>query len=296
MLPLLQYASDGNTHYIRDAIEALAEWFGLTEAERAERLGSAKKFKFDDRVQWANTYLKKAGLLQSAGRGYFQVTQQGLDVLATNPRQIDRNYLMQFQGFAEFITESRPKKEQAIISETESVQTPEETLLASYETLRERLAQELLETVLAGSPSFFENLVVDLLVAMGYGGSQEDAGRAVGGTGDDGVDGVINEDRLGFDSIYIQAKRWSPTQTVGRPEIQKFVGSLVGNGVSKGIFITTSRFSDEAIDYAGKLLQQKVILVDGKQLSQLMIDYDVGVLKVETYTLKRLDAEYFQLQ
>lgn len=295
MLPLLEYASDGKEHYVRDAIQALAEFFDLSEADRRERLPSGKKFTFDDRVQWANTYLKKAGLLRSVRRGFFQITERGYSVLETNPPYLDRDFLMQYPEFVEFLNPTgRPTSSTQIVSlKDQDEQTPQEILDGSYQTLRKQLAQELLDAIMENDPAFFEELVVELIVAMGYGGSVEDAGRAIGGPGDGGVDGIINEDKLGLDVIYIQAKRWAQDQVVGRQLVDSFAGSMLRAGVSKGILITTSRFSRDAIDQVKDFKQQKIILVDGETLASLMIENNIGVTPIKTYTISRIDTDYF---
>jgi restriction system protein len=291
MLPLLQFAGDGTAHHIRDAIEVLASHFGLTDGERSELIPSGKKYKFDDRVQWANTYLKKAGILESAGRGFFRITERGLSVLQANPESIDADFLMQFPEFKKFTSRDAPNN-----SGQEIRQTPQELLQSSYRTLRDELAQELLDTILSCPPNFFERLVVDLLLALGYGGAIEDAGDVIGKTGDNGIDGIIKEDKLGFDAIYVQAKRWDRSNVVSRPTIQAFAGSLIGQGATKGVFITTSSFSKDAISYANKIAQPKVILIDGEQLAKLMIDNDIGVTPIDTFTIKKVDLDYFQLE
>jgi restriction system protein len=242
MKPLLQFASDGEVHHVREAIEALAQYFNLTAEDREQRLPSGKKFTFDDRVQWANTYLKKAGLLISTGRGRLQITERGLTELGKNPPYIDMQYLMQFPEFVEFakpattteIGSSRP------ISEPKVEHTPQEVLQSSYQLLLKQLAQELLETIMDCSDSFFESLVRDLLLALGYGEAVEGAGEVVGGPSDGGINVKIKEDELGFDVIYVQAKRWRADSTVSSKEVQSFAGSLLGHGATKGVFITTS--------------------------------------------------------
>ncbi|MBN1966576.1 MAG: restriction endonuclease [Anaerolineae bacterium] len=295
MLPLLQFASDGREHHVREAIEELAEYFELSDADRRERIPSGKKFKFDDRVQWANTYLKKAGLLQSVRRGVFHITERGQKVLEKNPPYIDRDFLMQYPSFVEFQTKPQVSgsRRPADIPDAEEEQTPLEILESSYQTLRDELAQELLDAIQDNSPSFFEELVVELVVAMGYGGSVEDAGRAIGGPGDGGVDGIINEDKLGLDVIYIQAKKWAPAQVVGREVVDRFAGSMLRAGVSKGILITTSRFSRGAIEQVVDFKQQKIVLIDGETLANLMIDNGIGVTSLKTYTVSRIDSDYF---
>jgi restriction system protein len=297
MLPLLRFASDGQEHHVREAIEALANEFDLSEDDRNERLPSGRKYTFDDRVQWANTYLKKAGLLTSVRRGVFQITQAGLDVLADNPKHLSRDFLSRFPGFTEFVSiqPAKSKRETALPDEdiSEKTQTPREILERSYKAIRQALAVQLLEQIRTCEDSFFEHLVVDLLVAMGYGSSIEEAGKVVGKSGDGGIDGIISEDRLGFDAVYIQAKRWGENNTVGRPVVQGFAGSLLGHGVTKGVLVTTSRFSDEAIQYINNTKQPKIVLIDGKRLAELMIEHNIGVSPTQSYTIKEIDQDYF---
>ncbi len=294
MLPLLEFSGDGQEHHVREAINEIAEYINISEEDRNELLPSGKKFKFDDRVQWAKTYLKKAGLIVSTGRGTFQITQRGVDVLQSNPEAITRSFLMQFPEFVEFAT-PKPKTEEtpSQIDELETEQTPKELIHIIYQSLQSDLAEELIEYVLSASPSFFELLVVELLVAMGYGGSLEDAGEAIGRSGDGGIDGFIKEDKLGLDIVYIQAKRWGPDNSVGRPVVQGFVGSLMGKGAVKGVLITTSRFTRDAIEYAASMQNLKVILIGGQQLAQLMIEHNVGVSVEATYVVKKVDRDYF---
>jgi restriction system protein len=293
MLPLLQLAEDGKEHSIHEAVERLAEQFGLTEEEQTILLPSGQQPIFYNRVGWARTYMKKAGLLEDPRRGYFQITERGRKVLDKNPDRIDMKYLRQFPEYVEFKETARESSEipESIEEEVEDL-TPEEALENAYQKIREGLIDEILTAVQNSSPGFFEKLVVELLVNMGYGGSRRDAARAVGGSGDEGIDGIIDEDRLGLDNIYIQAKRWKEDIPVGRPEIQKFVGALQGQRARKGIFITTSRFTDEARTYASNI-QTKVVLIDGKRLANLMIDYNVGVSPQTRYEIKSLDSDYF---
>jgi len=286
MLPLLRVAGDGQEHSLRDVIDGLALQFGLTDKDRRELLPSGRQAKLDNRVGWARTYLKKAGLLESTGRGRFRVTERGLEVLRADPKAIDVRFLEQFPEFVQFRTR---KKQDTGVEERED-ETPEEMLEASYQSLRRDLADHLLERVRLCSPEFFERLVVDLLVAMGYGGSRKDAGQAVGQSGDGGIDGIIKEDKLGLDAIYIQAKRWKGT--VGRPVVQGFAGSLAGQRARKGVPITSSRFSDDAKDYVNRI-ERKIVLIDGEELADLMIDHEIGVTRVGSYTLKRIDLDYF---
>lgn len=289
MLPLLKFASDKNEHSSRESIEYLGQEFNLTEEDRKELLPSGTQAVFDNRVGWSRTYLKKAGLLESKKRGYFNITDDGLKVLEQNPTKINIDFLMQFPGYVEFRT--GVKKDISNESEIPKEDlTPEESLEYSYQKLRDNVAQELINNVKTCSPEFFEKLVVDLLLNMGYGGSRRDAGEAIGRSGDEGIDGIIKEDRLGLDTIYIQAKRWE--NTISRPEIQKFAGALQGQQAKKGVFITTSNFSQGAKDYAS-IIDSKVVLIDGERLAQLMIDYDIGVSKIKSYELKKVDTDYF---
>lgn len=294
MLPFLRYLSDGTEHTLRDAEDSLAEHFKLTPAERAELLPSGQQGIFKNRIGWARTYLKKASLLESPKRGVFKITERGLKTLASNPSRIDVKYLEQFPEFIEFRDASKPENSAgavAVIELPQSKTTPEEAIEVAHQGLREQLAAELLTRILACTPTFFEQLVVELLVKMGYGGSRRDAGERIGQTGDGGIDGIIKEDRLGLDTIFIQAKRWQGS--VGRPEIQKFVGALQGQRAKKGVFITTSTYTAEAADYATRI-DTKVVLIDGKQLAGLMIDFDVGVAPAATYVVKRIDSDYFE--
>lgn len=293
MLPLLRFAADGNDHTTREAVEVLATEFQLTPAERNELLASGQQAIFNNRVGWANSYLKKAGLLESPRRGALRITARGKQILGDNPTRIDVKYLERFPEFIEFRDASRNNRE---TTTTESVaiatdQTPEEALELAHQSLRLSLAQDILSRILACSPTFFERLVVELLVKMGYGGSRRDAGERIGQSGDGGIDGIIKEDRLGLDTIYIQAKRWQGS--VGRPEIQKFVGALQGQRAKKGVFITTSSYTAEAIDYASRI-DTKVVLIDGQLLANLMMDFDVGVSVAASYIVKRIDSDYFE--
>ena len=291
MLPLLQYASDGKEHSLREAITYLADVFNLSDEERKELLSSGQQAVFDNRVGWARTYLKKAGLFISPKRGFFQITDRGRDILIQNPLEINLKFLNQFPEFIEFKTTKKDndKSEPEIIEISET--TPQESIEFGYQKIRKELELELLNRVKSCSPDFFERLVVDLLVKMGYGGSRRDAGRAIGKSGDGGIDGIIKEDKLGLDIVYIQAKRWDNT-VVGRPEIQKFVGALHGQRARKGVFITTSRFSQEAREYVS-IIDSKIVLIDGQELAQLMIDNHVGVSTVSIYEIKKIDSDYF---
>jgi restriction system protein len=283
MLPLLELTGDSKEHKLSDAIEHLANHFNLTDAERKELLPSGKKPIFNDRVSWAVYYLKRAVLLTSPTRGKFQITPRGIDLLAQKPPRIDIKLLKRFSEFRDFISGNTKSTNLPL------EQTPDETIESAYRQLRQTLAQDLLERLKTASPSFFEQFVVELIVKMGYGGSLVDAGMAIGKSGDEGIDGIIKEDRLGLDAIYIQAKRWQ--NTVGRPEIQQFVGALDGKRARKGIFITTAKFSAEAKSYLPTNV--KVVLIDGEQLANYAIEVNLGVSVVSEYQIKRLDLDYF---
>jgi restriction system protein len=254
-------------------------------------LPSGQQTVFDNRVGWARTHLKKAVLLEYPKRGFFQITERGRDLLTQNPTKINIKFLNQFPEHIEFLNSKKDndKSEPEIIETSET--TPQESIEFGYQKIRKELELELLNRVKSCSPDFFERLVVDLLVKMGYGGSRRDAGRAIGKSGDGGIDGIIKEDKLGLDIVYVQAKRWDNT-VVGRPEIQKFVGALHGQRARKGVFITTSRFSQEAREYVS-IIDSKIVLIDGEELAQLMIDNHVGVSTVSIYEIKKIDSDYF---
>ena len=292
MLPLLSLASDGAEHQINDAVESLAHLFALTEEEQTKLLPSGQQPIFYNRVGWARTYLKKSGLLRYPRRGYFQITDGGRDVLAEQPERVDMKYLRRFPKYIEFKESTRESMDGTDRDEELDDLTPEEALEEAYQKIRDGLKDEILASVMASTPGFFEKLVVELLVSMGYGGSRREAARAVGGSGDEGIDGIIDEDRLGLDTIYIQAKKWKQDSAVGRPEIQRFVGALQGHKAKKGVFITTSRYTQDARDFA-KSIDTKVVLIDGDRLAELMIDYSVGVSSQTAYEIKSLDSDYF---
>ncbi len=286
MLPLLRLAHDGNEYRLADCRPQLAEQFALTPEEQLELLPSGQQSRFTNRVSWAKVYLEQAGLLATTRRGHFRITDAGLSVLREPPQRIDVAYLRQFPGFENFRTRAREETNGQSIDE----KTPEETLQAAYQTIRDSLAVELISLVKSATPTFFEHLVLDLMLKMGYGGSREQAGTLTAAGSDEGIDGMINEDQLGLDVIYLQAKRWE--NTVGRPEIQRFVGALHGRRAKKGVFLTTSNFSSDAKDYAANI-DPKVVLIDGLKLAQLMIDYNVGVSRSQVYEVKRVDSDYF---
>lgn len=292
MLPLLRAAADGKERSVSEVREQLAEEFDLSEEERSQPLPSGRQPVFSNRVAWAKVYLQQAGLLSPVRRGHFQISSRGLQVLQSPPERVDIRFLSQFPEFIEFRTPRGKSQDESSVSvvEDQEPETPEETLEESYQKIRSGLISELLAKITDGTPQFLEKLVVELLIKMGYGGSRREAGQTIGRSGDEGIDGIISEDRLGLDMIYLQAKKWEGT--VGRPEIQKFVGALHGKRAKKGVFLTTGTFSSEASSYA-EHIDPKVVLIDGRQLAELMIDFDVGVTAIATYQIKRVDTDYF---
>ena len=296
MLPLLRIAAEGETR-VPAAAQVIADRLGLSEDERDEMLPSGKQRLLHNRVHWAKFYMSKAGLIESPKRGVFVASSAGRELLATKPARIDVETLKRFPAFVGFYNQGSDdavsgELGQAALAVAASEATPEEQIDAAYVVLTKALKAELLGRVLEQSPSFFERLIVELLVAMGYGGSHDDAARQLGKSGDGGIDGIIDEDRLGLDRIYVQAKRYGTGSVVGRPEVQGFVGSLVGLGASKGVFVTTSTFSRQALDYV-KGLQQRVILIDGARLTELMVECGVGVRASRVIEVKRLDEDFF---
>ncbi len=295
MLPVLKAAGEGETR-VPIAAEKIADWLGLTDDEREELLPSGKQRLLHNRVHWAKFYMTKAGLIDSPKRGVFVASQQGKTLLAANPSQIDVDLLRTYPAFLEFYSASSqstaPDAGPATTVAAASMSTPEEQIDAAHSVLSSALKADLLARILEQSPAFFERVIVDLLVGMGYGGSHENAAMRLGKSGDGGIDGVIDEDRLGLDRICVQAKRYASHVSVGRPEVQGFVGSLEGVGANKGVFVTTSSFSKQAADYV-KALQKRVILIDGKRLTKLMIEFGVGVRVSRTVEVKRLDEDFF---
>lgn len=290
MLPLLELAGEGTALRLREAVDALAQRLNLTDDERRELLPSGRP-KFYGRVGWAKFGLMTAGLLASPKRNHFCITDRGRSVLASNPSKINDEFLMQFEEYRKYKEKLRKSRRQRRAHPSPEY-TPEETLQKAYAELREELATELLQEIMGSPPEFFERLVVHLLTEMGYGGSEYEVGKAIGGPGDEGIDGVIKQDRLGLEVIYIQAKRWSEERAVGRPDIQRFAGALQGKKARKGVFITTTTFARGAKEFVANL-ETKIVLIDGIQLAELMIDCDVGVTTKETYKLKRIDSDYF---
>mgnify|MGYP000873197242 FL=1 len=291
MLPLLKMLSNDKEYHIKECIDSLAQQFQLTEDEKRELLSSGKQPIFDNRVGWARMYLLKAGLIESPRRGYIKITERGKKVLEENLNKLDKQYLMRFDEFREFI--NKTEGEQLAKTKCEEAGTPEEIIESQFEILKKNLKDKLMGKIMQSSPQFFERLVIDLIVKMGYGGSFEEVAKHLGRSGDEGIDGVIKQDPLGLDNVYIQAKRWS-SGSIGRPLIQSFVGALHGKGARKGIFITTSKFSNDAVDYSNSLKDMTVVLIDGDKLLDYMIQYNVGVQVDKTIEFKKIDFDYFE--
>lgn len=291
MRPLIEAHADGKEHLNRDLVRQLAEQFGLSEEERREMLPSGRAKLFDNRVGWAKSHVMQAGLLESPRRALSTITERGRQVLADHVERVDLRVLNEFDEYREF---RKRRKEASGETDTEDDTTedapPEEMLEDAYQKVRRQIEADLLRQIMDNPPDFLERVVVDLVVRMGYGGSRKDAGEALGKSGDEGIDGIIKEDPLGLDVIYLQAKRWEGS--VGRPEIQKFAGALQGQRARKGIFITTSTFTPDALDYVSRI-ESKIILIDGSRLARLMFDHDIGVATASSYEVKRIDSDYF---
>lgn len=291
---LLECLADMQPHKSKDIKDAIASSLHVTPEERQILLSSGRQRLFDNRVAWASSYLSKAELIERPVRGTYQLTARGKQVLDSNPPVFDNTFLKQFESFRKFIhTETSPTESKQSSAENLDGQTPQDAFDLAYQQINHALADDLLSEIMKQTPAFFEKMVVQLLENMGYGGSVENAGLVVGQTGDEGIDGIIREDKLGFSLIYIQAKRWDRTTSIGRPEIQKFVGALAGQGANKGLFITTAQFTKDAREYAKKQHTTKVVLVDGESLAKLMIEYNLGVSTEAVYQIKRLDTDFF---
>ncbi|MEK5031625.1 restriction endonuclease [Paenibacillus sp. FSL R7-0302] len=291
MYPFLNQMKDGKEYKLQEIYVLLAKHFRLTDDDITELLPSGKQTLLHNRIGWARTYLSKAGLIKVLRRAVFNITDEGLKVLAdTSVNRIDNKYLSRYQSFNQFINKNVDKPNTDVV---ENNRTPWEIIEQNYNILKNELQDMILEKILECSPAFFERLVVDLIVAMGYGGSVKEAGKAIGKSGDEGIDGIIKEDVLGLDMIYLQAKRWNLDSKVSRPEIQKFVGSLVGKKASKGIFITTTKFSKDARNYV-ESIDKRVILIDGQELTDLMFTYNIGVSNEDIYITKKIDLDFFE--
>jgi restriction system protein len=294
MLPVLEAAARGEVR-IADLTDNLANAFGLTPEERSTLLPSGRQMTLANRIGWAKTYLAKAGLVESKRRGYFNATERGREILAQHLNRIDIALLSRFPEFEQFKRASR--KEQSDDSDISIVveasnQTPDELLMATHQAIENSLRNDLLDRLIKASPSFFESTIVTLLLSMGYGGSREEAGRAIGRSGDGGVDGVVDQDPLGLDRVYVQAKRYQAAVAIGEPEIRGFAGSLQGVKATKGVFVTTSYFTPQAKAFAEKI-ERRIVLIDGELLAQLMIKHDVGVRIQQTIHIKKIDEDFF---
>lgn len=300
--PVLKYSSEHNEISLNEIREFLTQYFTLTDEDKAERVPSGAQTKFDNRIYWTKSYFSKAKLIENTKRSHFKITDRGRNFLTKFNDYISINDLKTIGEFRQFNEGTTSTDEQGTkiietaITETVptiETKTPLERLEESYQFIKRELASDLLEKIRGNTWQFFEDLVIDLMVKMGYGGSRNKAGESIKRTNDEGIDGIINEDKLGLDVIYLQAKMWKEETTIGRPEIQKFVGALHGQRAKKGVFITTSSFAKTAIDYV-KSIDPKVILIDGETLTNLMIEYNVGVTPIETYQIKKLDLDYFE--
>ncbi|HIT17814.1 MAG TPA: restriction endonuclease [Candidatus Caccosoma faecigallinarum] len=296
MFPILKLLSDGKTYYKRDIFKYIANEFNLTKEQIEEKLPSQTEPTYINRIGWAITYLKKAGLLSSPTRAHYKISKEGKNVVDNNITNLNSKYLRKYESFLEFqnlssnhnLTKNIPPSDNE-----KEFETPSEKMISYYELIKKSVCDDLLNKVIDQTPDFFEQLVIDLIVSMGYGGSLEDAGRATKRTNDEGIDGLVKEDKLGLDTIYIQAKRWQKGHLVGRPEIQKFVGALAGQGARKGIFITTSNFTKEAVEYKPRN-DTSIILIDGQKLVELMFEYNIGVSTEKCFYVKRIDSDYFE--
>lgn len=291
---VMKNLSNGEIFSVKQIRTLVFDNMHLTEEDRSVLLPSGKQRTADNRVNWALTYLRKAGLVERPSTGKYQISLTGKAALQEVGYNITLEYLDKFKSFREFHMvkpQSGQDSSECINAITDG--SPQDTMDIAFRQINDELAANLLQAIMEHSPQFFEKLVVELLVKMGYGGAFEEAGIAVGQSGDEGIDGIIREDKLGFSSIYIQAKRWNTETTVGRPEVQKFVGALAGQGAQKGLFITTAQFTKEAKNYVNKQSATKVVLVDGEKLAKLMIEFDVGVSTLNTYSIKKIDSDFF---
>lgn len=295
MLPILCFCKDRKEHRTSEIVDSIAKEFSLSDDELNDRYSSGQKILYN-RIGWAVNYLKKALLIESKGRGVIKILERGLDALGQNPAKINLPFLKKYPEFSLLLKGIADDKKSATVEKNDNAEfeetTPEEMIEDGYKKIRNALSDELLDKVKVCSPSFFEMLVVDLLVKMGYGGSNKEAGRAVGRTGDDGIDGIIKEDHLGLDVIYIQAKRWDKV-SVSVSEVRSFAGAMLQKGAKKGVFITTSKFTSDALSYIEKLGDTKLILIDGEKLTELMMNFNVGVKLSSSYELKKIDSDYF---
>lgn len=292
---IIELLSDGNTHTSSETIEHCADVFGLSDEERTAILPSKGQTVLANRVGWARIYLKKAGLIISPSRGKYTITDIGIKAWKEKGMKIDNKYLSEFKSFRDFIKISKTKEPRKpdTLSNAESENTPQEIIEDAYQKITIKLSDDLMSNIMGQNPAFFERLVMDLLEKMGYGGELKNPSQVTGKTGDEGIDGIIRQDTLGFDKIYVQAKRWAEDHPVGEPDIQQFAGALMGKGANKGLFITTSYFTKAAKNFVTKHMTAKIVLIDGTQLTKLMIDHNLGVSTIHNYEIKRVDSDYF---
>lgn len=288
----LRSLADGETRHTSSIRSFVSEEMNLSEEDREEMIPSGQSTRLANRVGWARTHLRKARLIEQVKRGHYRITDAGKALLASPPENLNLHYLDTIPSHKNWFHASKKEKsETGTTGDHEASTPPNERIEEAYKELNDELASSLLEAMATMDAYAFEQLVIDVLFAMGYGGSRKEAARVTKKSNDEGIDGVINEDRLGLDVIYVQAKRWQ--NTIGRKEIQSFVGALAGKQANKGVFITTSDYNQNALEYAAKV-SQKIILIDGKRLADLMIEYQIGVSPVRNITIKRLDTDYFE--
>ena len=292
--PVMECLKDGASHSSKETLDYCANYYKLSSEDRSEKLQSGQAI-LSNRVGWARTYLSKAGLIEKINRGVYSITHEGKKAIEDGCNKITYEYMTKYPAFNDFTKKTFSKKSDTLNDESEisNDKSPAEMLDYAVEQLNANLSDDLLAEIMKISPYDFERIVVKLLIAMGYGSLKDNEDAVTPKSGDEGIDGIVSADKFGFDSIYIQAKQWQPNSVVSRPEIQKFLGALAGQGASKGIFITTAQFSKEAIAFAAKQLHSKIVLVNGKQLAKLMIEYDLGVSTVATYKIKRIDSDFF---
>ena len=293
---MLEALSDGKVHDKHDIKMQIKKAYNLTNEEMAEKIPSGRMTVVGNRVGWCKTYLKKAGLVDNPKRNSYSITEAGMEALKEMPTGIDNKYLMKYPGFAEFLKGSKTADSNTgndDVSVADSNGSPQEEIEAAMTKLNDQLADDLMDAIMQQDPSFFEQLVVDLLEKMGYGAELENPGEVTQYIGDGGIDGIVRQDALGFDKIYVQAKRWNSDHSVGSPDIQQFAGALMGKGANKGLFITTSKFSKAALDYVDRHMTAHIVLIDGRELTGLMIKYGLGVSTEKTYEIKRIDTDYF---
>lgn len=295
MLPVLRLIGEGK-QTIAECLPALQRQFALSDEQMELPLPSGGKTYITNRAHWARTYMKHAGLVEPIKRAHYMLSPAGQALLRTNPTAIDKDMLKTYPAFAAWLSKDNTVATaiQGASEEPDTSETPQELIESAFKVLHDALAEELLEHLLLSTPAHFEQVIVDLLIAMGYGSGRAEMGRAIGKSGDGGIDGIINEDKLGLDAVYVQAKRYKPENTIGRPAVQAFVGSLTGERAKKGVFVTTSAFTKDAWDYVGRI-EQRVVLIDGARLARLMIDHGVGVRTSATYVIRRIDEDYFSV-